>query len=166
MRSISTSSYRINHVFEIEMVPKSRERIFRLFRPREVIQEDMVYIGFNVTNVGESLFPGGDVSIRFPLLSTSVRLPRIKPGETVMIQLDWRDHRLDAGPSWLVLEAVRSDDRLPVIAPDGSKRWTFNFTVTTMNEIRNRYAGYVQAAGTVLALLISIIALLVARSIG
>ncbi|MDH5363155.1 MAG: hypothetical protein OEW84_07555 [Aigarchaeota archaeon] len=165
MRSMLTSSQGTSHVLEIEMVPRSRERIFRLFRPREVIQEDMVYIGFNVTNVGESLFPGGDVSIRFPLLSTSIRLPRIKPGENVMIQLDWRDHQLDEGPSWLVLEAVRSDDRLPVIAPDGDKRWAFNFTVTTRNEIRNRYAGYVQAAGTVLALLISIIAFLVARSI-
>lgn len=125
------------HKLEFSLILKSHARVFKVFRPKLVVQHDPFSIGFMVTNKGSNPFPGGvtipvnpalggGLAVPSPILKYEgsphgsyshrgpCRVPRLDPGQSWSFN-PWLDHYLTeySGVAWFFCR-VKTDDTTPV----------------------------------------------------
>jgi hypothetical protein len=157
------------HYLEFSLTLKSKARVFKVFRPKAIVQYASFTIGFKVTNKGKLPFPGGKtVQVNpsqghSPVLTFETsphhsyshagprEIPRIEPGQSWTLDPWLEDHSSNySGTAWFICK-VEANDGKPVghsWVEKGKSAGRHSFTeipfpILGHEEIRNRYRLYV-----------------------
>lgn len=140
----------------IKPLTKSKaRRVFRLFKPKEIIEDEDYEIGVILTNIGTQTFPGGSVkaNVKYMGFSASIgglihdlkpkRISHINPNESKNIILGTLP-AIIPGTARLQNVKIRLNNGRLVTCYDKlgyelRREFGFAFSITSKNEIRRRY---------------------------